>query len=102
MAGAYDVRLARGARAALDALHRQHRGRMKMLLASVAATEPAAGLLTIRSWVHVAACEVLAERRVVLVYAILDRRVLRAELFGPDLTAELADRRMARWMHGRR
>ncbi len=102
MAGGYRVLLTRGAHADLNGLERHRRGRLTMWLGSVAAHEPPAGLLAVRSWVHLAACEVLERRRLVLVYAILDRHALQEELLGPKLSEELKDRQAARFMHGRR
>jgi hypothetical protein len=73
-----------------------------MRLTSLAAREPRGGLVAVWSWFHVAACEVLPQHGVVLVYAILERRVLEEELLGEELTEVLQARDWARFMHGRR
>ena len=44
----------------------------------------------------------MPEPGVVLVYAILSRRELEAELLGAQLTEESSARDWARFMHGRR
>ena len=102
MAGGYRVVLARGAHAQLRRVPARPRGGLTLTLQSIAAGEPEAGLLAVWKWGHVAACEILAARRLVLVCAILDRRALQAELLGPELDGEFRDRSAARFMHGRR
>jgi hypothetical protein len=72
---------------------------MTMLLTEFACREPPGGLSTVWSWHHVAGCEVLAKRRLVLVYAIAEQRDLVADLLGPPLDRALRERRMKRWLH---
>jgi hypothetical protein len=84
------------------ALIPQHRGRLKMNLLRVAMAEPRSGLHAVYGFDSFAACEVLARRRVVLVYAVLPRRAAFRELFGAELDDEFRERSMARGMHGRR
>ena len=49
----------------------------------------------------VAACEVLKEERVVLVYAVLSRRELLQRLWGSDVDRQVRGQELSRLMHGR-
>ncbi len=96
----YDVRLSRAASAALGELPRQHRGRLTMELHGLARAEPPPSLLTLSTPTHTAACDVLADLRVLLVYAVLANLELRTRLLGPELDELVRGRGWRRVLHG--
>ena len=49
----------------------------------------------------VAACEVLEDRELVLVYAVISRRELLRTLWGPEVEQKVRDRAASRLEHGR-
>jgi hypothetical protein len=99
---AFRVRLSTSAAAALRALGSRPRGMLIIALATAAAWEPRGGLLNI--WVadELAACEVIARDRLVLVYAIRSRSSVNAALYGEELLQRLRRLGIRRAIHGRR
>lgn len=98
----FRVRLSTPAAAALRALGSRPRGMLIIALAAAAAREPRGGLLSL--WVadQLAACEVIASDRVVLVYAIRSRSSVNAALYGEQLLQRLTQLGIRRAIHGRR
>ena len=82
MAVRYGVVLTRQAHRDLARVGSPDRGRLCMKVFSAAAREPPTGLMAIRSWRYLAACEVSAQSRRVLVYAVRSRKELGDELAG--------------------
>jgi hypothetical protein len=62
---------------------------------------PVDGLIKTQTPLYVAIGEVLTERRVLLVYAVLSRRELMRRFMGPDIHRRWRNRRLGRLLHGR-
>jgi DNA-binding transcriptional regulator LsrR (DeoR family) len=67
----------------------------------VVASARASGLVQVRTPMDVAACEVLEDRELVLVYAVISRRELLRTLWGPEVERKVRDRAASRLEHGR-
>jgi len=67
----------------------------------VVASTRASGLVQVRTPMDVAACEVLEDRELVLVYAVISRRELLRTLWGPEVEQKVRDRAASRLEHGR-
>ena len=99
---AFRVQLSASAGAALQALGSRPRGMLIIALAAAAAWEPRGGLLSLWVAEHVAACEVIASDRVVLVYAVRSGDTLRDALYGQQLHRRFRRLGIRRAIHGRR
>jgi hypothetical protein len=62
---------------------------------------PAGRFLHVRTPMDVAACEVLEDKGLVLVYAVVPRRELLAMLWGSEVERKVRHREVSRLMHGR-
>jgi hypothetical protein len=58
-------------------------------------------LLQVRTPTDIAACEVLEDRGLVLVYAVVPRRELLRMLWGPEVERKVRQRAASRLEHGR-
>jgi hypothetical protein len=93
------VKLSTEAAAALAQAPRQSRGRLVMTLCTLGARGLAPnGLFSIASSHHLAACEASSAARVVLVYAVVDRRQLHRELVGEPIARRAESARVRRMM----
>jgi hypothetical protein len=93
----YAVTLSRQAAEDLAALQRQSAGRIVMTLRTLASRALVPdGLFTVTSPHHLAACEGSARARLVLVYAIVDRRELRRALVGEAVARRAQAARLRR------
>ena len=90
------------AAAELAELQGQRRRMLERRLGELIGSRPAPGLVTVRSPVDLAACEVAdAGRASVLVYAVRSLASMREALFGPQLARALWRRELSRLFHGR-
>lgn len=90
------------AAAELAELKGQRRRMLERRLGELIGSRPAPGLVTVRSPVDLAACEVAdAGRASVLVYAVRSLASMREALFGPQLARALWRRELSRLFHGR-
>jgi hypothetical protein len=96
----FRVVLSRRAAAQLDALGSRPRGMLILALGAIAARRPRDGLVNVWRADQIAACEVIAGERVVLVYAIQSATALRTVLFGEHLHREFRHLQMRRAIHG--
>lgn len=95
----YAVKLSTEAAAALARAPRQSCGRLVMTLRTLAARGLApTGLFSVASSHHLAACEASSAARVVLVYAVADRRQLHRELVGEPIARRAESARVRRMM----
>lgn len=97
--GRYEVRISRRAEAVFERLRRQQRARPTIELHRAA---PEAGLRTALTNTHAVAYEVLSDQATVLVYAVVTRADLEAQLLGPELGPIVRRREWERLRHGRR
>jgi hypothetical protein len=97
----FRVLLSPSAAAALETLGSRPRGMVIMALTAAAATEPRSGLLSVWMAEQVAACEVMASDRVVLVYAMRSGTALRVALYGEPLHRRFKRLGIRRAIHGR-
>jgi len=96
------------AAAELAELKGQRRRMLERRLGELIGSRPAPGLVTVRSPVDLAACEVTATSAAahaggatVLVYAVRSLASMREALFGPQLARALWRRELSRLFHGR-
>jgi len=96
------------AAAELAELQGQRRRMLERRLGELIASRPGPGLVTARSPVDLAACEVTATSAAahaggatVLVYAVRSLASMREALFGPQLARALWRRELSRLFHGR-
>ena len=90
------------AAAELAELKGQRRRMLERRLGELIGSRPAPGLVTVRSPVDLAACEVAdAGRASVLVNAVRSLASMREALFGPQLARALWRRELSRLFHGR-
>ena len=96
------------AAAELAELQGQRRRMLERRLGELIASRPGPGLVTARSPVELAACEVTATSAAahaggatVLVYAVRSLASMREALFGPQLARALWRRELSRLFHGR-
>jgi hypothetical protein len=91
----------------LAGLLRQRRRRLERELGTLASS--AAGrdsvqgqrFIQARTQLDIAACEVIEDAQVLLVYAIISRRDLLRRIWGPECDDRLTSRRIGRLIHGR-
>ena len=81
----FGVDLARDAERELASLGSRPRGMLTVKLGAVAAQRPGPGLFAVGVAGNVAACESLASRELVLVYAVRSVDGIERSLFGPEL-----------------
>jgi hypothetical protein len=85
----------------LATLNRRRQGLLRNEIVSVAASARAGGPLQVRTPMDVAACELLEDRGLVLVYAVIPRRELLRTLWGPAVERKVRDRTASQLSHGR-
>ena len=86
----------------IEALARQHRGRLTIALHAFARRELRPGLQKVATTSrYTAMCEVLATPRVLLVYGVMENEELFAALLGPQLSRVVLRREWNRRAHGR-
>lgn len=97
----------------LAGLHRRRQGMLKRELERVAGAAPAGGsapgsgsgpdgrIVRVRTPMDIAACEVLEDEGLVLVYAVVPRRQLLRMLWGSEVDRQVRRREMAQLMRGR-
>jgi hypothetical protein len=95
----FRVAMSRRAAAELAALGSRPRGMLILALVAAAADEPRDGLLSLWCADQVAAAEVIASRRVVLVYAIRSGSSLRGALYGEELQRRFRQLGIRRVVH---
>jgi hypothetical protein len=66
-----------------------------------AASGPAAGFRRVETPIHAAACQVLEDEALVLVYAVVSRRAILELVWGTEFDGRLRVRRCERLVHGR-
>ena len=85
----------------LATFHRRRRGMLKREIDMAAASAPKERFVQVRTPVDIAACEVLEDKGLVLVYAVVPRRELLRTLWGPEVERKVRDRVASRLDHGR-
>ena len=97
----FAVHYSRHAVAALRDIGWQRRRRLERALNVFAASAPVGGLRRVETPPHVAACEVMEDERIVLVFAVLASRELLELLWGEAFERRIRHRGGERLTHGR-
>jgi hypothetical protein len=96
-----EVRFSAEATEQLATLHRRRRGMLRRKIERVAASAPKGPYVQVKTPMDIAACEVLGDDGLVLVYAVVPRRELLRMLWGSEVDQQVRRRELARLMHGR-
>jgi hypothetical protein len=95
------VRLSAQAAEQLATFHRRRQGMLKRAIDRVAASAPTGRFVQVRTPMDIAACEVLEDEELMLVYAVVPRRELLRTLWGSEVDERVRRREESRLMHGR-
>ncbi len=95
------VRYSAKAAEQLAAFDRRRQGMLRRETERVAASGPVRRFVRVATVLDIAACEVLADRDLMLVYAVVPRRELLRKLWGSEVERKVRHREMSRLMHGR-
>ena len=95
------MRLSAAAAGQLATFHRRRRGLLKREIDRVAGWAQKGRFVQARTPLDIAACEVLEDKGLVLVYAVVPRRELLRTLWGPEVERKVRDRVASRLDHGR-
>jgi hypothetical protein len=87
--------------ARLEGYHRSRQGRVRLEVSRVAASRPERRFVRVETALDLAACEVLADRGMMLVYAVVPKRELMRMLWGPEVDEMVSRRRISELTHGR-
>ena len=90
------------AREAGRALPRERAGRLRRAIRRASVRDPTVGLFLVRTSTDVAACELLRERGLLLVYEIRPLSQLMGALVGDEIHRAVRRRGMVRLAHSRR
>jgi hypothetical protein len=95
------VRFSAAAAEQLATFHRRRRGMLKREIDRVAGWAPKGRFVQVRTPLDIAACEVVEDEGLVLVYAVVPRLELLRMLWGAEVDLQVRRREMARLMRGR-